>query len=211
MLVAGCGFRGNGSPIVDGDIASDARSDGPKDDGRAVDGSPDTAAAADAFVLICPMTYNLQGGGSKYRLIPDGHRAWEQQVACDSDSTDHRTHLASIGSANELALLQGFVDGAMVGIAGDAVWIGATQAPNSAGTSDAWVEMSGASLFGGWQANEPNDIDGSEDGDEQFASLHHMEEGLVDDIGDTHFGAICECDGHAPATLALTYFASNIH
>ncbi len=176
VLIAGCGFQ---SPAGTTDGAS-----------------PDPGATGSGS-LQCPMSYNVAlSGSSRYRLIIDGHRAWEQSDACNVDAPA-ATHLVVIETLQEFADIKAFLLGQSSGLAGDGIWIGAVQRMNATSLRDGWLGFDGADLFNGWGNGEPNDgSDNNENNhEEQFAGMEKNSSSFIDFPGSSSFGALCECDG----------------
>ena len=189
VFVAGCGFQ---SPAGEtGGMSLDAN-----------------ASGSDS---TCPVNYDLNiPGPSRYRLIADGHRAWEQSDACDQDMQG-MTHLAVIETPQELEDVRTFLKNPGSGLATGGIWIGAVQRMSATSPRDGWLGFDGADLFNGWGGTEPNDgLDNNEnDHSEQFVV---MEKGLsffIDIPGNSTFSALCECDGKpidsSVATLVASY------
>jgi hypothetical protein len=163
-----------------------------------------SAAPDDAFTFAeCPASYDVAlPGPSHYRLIKEGHRAWEQSDACNRDVVG-ATHLVVVENLQELTDIANFVDSTTAGIAGDAVWIGGVQRPTAATPRDAWYGFDGALLFDGWGAQEPNDHGGDEsDHEEQFVKIQKTRHYFTDSSGNESDGALCECDGKPPDASA---------
>src|ERR1700759_3190475 len=95
---------------------------------QSVPGESPTAADAAAFdASRCPATYNANlPGPSRYRLIPEGHPAWDQSDRCAADMVG-ATHLAVFDSAEEITAALALITTPPMAIAGTAVWIGGVQ------------------------------------------------------------------------------------
>ena len=186
-LVAGCGFQSN-VPDVGGTGAE----------------IPDSGFD----YALCPTSYNVQlPGPSRYRLIANGHPAWEQSDACNRDLPG-ATHLVVFETMPELMAVSAFVDDPGTTVARNAIWIGAVQLRTAVLASDGWLRFDGAPLIDGWASGEPND--GTiEDHGEQFAFLGRTLRYLVDLSGGTDNGALCECDGKPVAQNATDAILSN--
>jgi hypothetical protein len=188
ILIAGCGFH---SP-------------------------PGTATASDAAPGTdnpgsgqCPASYNVSAtklpGPSRYRLIIDGHRAWEQSDDCNDDLPGS-THLVVIETKIEFDDISAYIRPGL-GTAGDSVWIGAVQLPIAAAVGADWLGFDGNPLFNGWGGSEPNDNNDNNElnHDEQFVRMTRTQPPyFIDDGGQKNYGAICECDGKPIAATVAT-------
>jgi hypothetical protein len=186
VVIAGCGFQAQ--PVAD-------------DGSSAV---PDGGAAFD--YARCPATYNADlPGPSRYRLIIDGRPAWEQSDACMGDMSG-ATHLVVLDSQDELVKVAALVNAPPMGIAGNAIWIGAVQLRSATRPGDGWIWFDGATLTSGWHSGEPNDGGGPRgegDHSEQFIKLQQGRTYYTDAAGSDSNGALCECDGKPIAKPAL--------
>jgi hypothetical protein len=192
LVVAGCGFQ---SPRASTDGAGGA------------DGMPAAPDAGFDYAL-CPASYNAAlPGPSRYRLITDGHRAWEQSDACNQD-LPAATHLVAIDSPEELAAVKTFVAGPGPGLAGNALWIGGVQSKTAALPADDWFGFDGQPLINGWSGGEPNDRGGTEGNhEEQFVKMQKDKPYFIDTSVNDILSALCECDGKpiaATAAAAIT-------
>jgi len=169
---------------------------------------------SDAFsYAICPPTYNLGSvlpGPTRYRLINTDARAWEHSDACARDLPG-ATHLAVVETTAELMSIEALVNQPPTQIAGNAVLIGGVQLKTAMETDESWLGFDGRPLIdNAWyddHANdhEPNDSDGTENGQEQFVAIAANKDGLNDADGKDPtklHGALCECDGHPIAANA---------
>jgi hypothetical protein len=189
-FLVGCGFQSQAA-IPDGNSSIDAR--GP----MTTDAEPDAMPGAAFDYGRCPATYRAAlPGPSLYRLIRDGHRAWEQSDACNRDLAD-ATHLVILETAAELASIVEFLEATKDGIAHDSLWIGGVQRPSANRPGDSWIGFDGASLLDIWNQGEPNDDGNSAEDDhkEQFAMIQQDHDALDDAAGGISGGALCECDG----------------
>src|SRR5215468_9191095 len=94
-------------------------------------------------VAGCPANYNADlPGPSRYRLIPDGHPVWVQNDACVADMTG-ATHLVVLSSMAELSAVSALVGAPPVGIAGNAVWVGAVQPLTAMRPDEGWLGFDG--------------------------------------------------------------------
>jgi len=213
ILLAGCGFQSQRSLSGDTAQAPDAALPSPAPDATA-GGEPDAGARPTGpfDYARCPATYtnNDLAGPSRYRVITDGHRAWEQSDACNLDLPG-ATHLVIFETAAELSRAVAFVDHPRTGIAHDAVWVGGVQRPTAAQPRDGWLGFDGAALIDMWQPGDPDDGGNSGEADhlEQFALIDRDSAGLADDDGRLELGAICECDGKSVPAAVLAAIDAN--
>jgi len=135
---------------------------------------------------------------SRYRLIVNGHRAWEQSDACNLDMPG-AAHLVVIETPQELVAIKAFVMNLPSGTAGNAIWIGGVQPKTATSPSDGWIGFDGEPLLYGWGGSEPNDSpnNGESDHAEQFVAMEKALPYFLDIPGGNTFGALCECDGKA--------------
>lgn len=187
--LAGCGFE---SPAAPRDASMDDA------DPSIFDASTDDADPSIFDPTTCPNSYTIPGLTSRYRIIIDGHEAWEQAADC-ADDIAGTTHLAVLDSTAELVAIQSAVDLSSAGIAGNQLWIGAVQLRDQLSPGAGWLGFDGNPLISNVFRNppEPNDGNNSEDNDEQFARITKTQTQLTDDAGGGSFGAVCECDGRA--------------
>lgn len=201
-VIAGCGFHTPGRAM---DMASgDPEPDAPPPIDAAIDAGFDLAQ--------CPASYStaLPGfsGTSRYRLVVQAHEAWEHSDGCARDLPG-ATHLVVLDSQAEHTAVAALVAASM-GIAGDAVWIGAVQLRSATRPADGWLWFDGTPLTTGWTLNEPNDVGNDEsDHEEQFVELEKARPTLNDAFGTAGNGALCECDGKPIAMTAAAAIMSN--
>jgi len=198
LVVVGCGFHSQATVGEDAGAIADAATTAPGD------GSSDAATPID--LTQCPATYAtlLTGQTSRYRLITDGHRAWEQSDACAGDLPGH-THLVVLETKGELTAVSALIDNSHLGISSNAVWVGAVQLATALTPDTSWLGFDDQPLIDAWDHGEPNDAGGTEiDHREQFARLDVGHNGLADSQGGESRGAVCECDGKPLAVLAAT-------
>ena len=179
ILIAGCGFHSPPGTTTDPDAGPDTDNPG---SGQ------------------CPASYDVTKlpGPSHYRLIVDGHRAWEQSDDCNDDLPGS-TRLVVIETRKEFDDISAYIKTGL-GTAMDSVWIGAVQLPTAATVDTDWLGFDGAPLFDGWGGSEPNDNNTSNpdeaNHEEQFVRMTRTNPPyFIDDSGPKMFGAICECDG----------------
>ncbi len=186
-LIAGCGFEAHA----------------PTDEQAA----PVPDAGFD--VATCPASYGvtLPGSGSRYRLIPDGHPAWTQSDACAADLPG-ATHLAVLDAQGELGSATSLV-AATPTLAGNAIWVGAVQQATATLPTAGWLWLDGTAVTGGWGGAEPNDRNGQENQEEQFARIEKTKLYLQDSAGSGNNGALCECDGKPIAPAAEAAITAN--
>jgi hypothetical protein len=72
-----------------------------------------------------------------------------------------------------------------------------------------WLWLDGSPVTGGWSGIEPNDRDGRESQEEQFARIENTKLYLQDSGGNTSSGALCECDGKPIAATAAVAISGN--
>lgn len=190
VLIAGCGFQAQPAP-----------------------GESPTAAGPDAAAFDhaqCPPNYNADlPGPSRYRLITEGHPAWEQSDACAGDRLG-ATHLIVLDSQDEIMRVAALVNAPPTAITNSAIWIGAVQQRTAALPRDGWLRFDGEPLASGWNTGEPNDSNNTEtDHREQFAKLQAGRTYFTDSAGTDTNGALCECDGQPIAQVALDAIAAN--
>jgi hypothetical protein len=186
IAVAGCGFEG--PPVVGQVLAADAGFD----------------------VARCPASYNADlPGPSRYRLIADGHPAWSQSDACAAD-LDGATHLVVLSSMAELDAIAALVGAPPIGIAGNAVWIGAVQPLTATRPDEGWLGFDGNPMLAVWGGIEPNEHGDNNEADheEQFVKIERPHAYLSDAVGTDSLGALCECDGVAIAENAAALIAA---
>jgi hypothetical protein len=192
VLMAGCGFQAQVTTL----------------DGTGGTVAPTDAAAFD--FATCPVSYDAAlPGPSRYRLIKEGHRAWEQSDICAQDMVG-ATHLIEIDTMKELGDVAALIDTSNIGIAGNAIWIGGVQQMTATSPSDGWLGLDGQPLLNGWGGQEPDDGGGDESNhEEQFVTVIENRPYFTDARGDTILGAMCECDGKplsaAAAALITVY------
>ena len=188
-LIAGCGFPAQLAP-----------------------NEAPTAALPDAGFdnARCPPSYNADlPGPSRYRLIPQGHPAWDQSDACALDLPG-ATHLVVLDSQDEIMRVAGLVNAPPAPIAGSAIWIGAVQPRTAISPSDGWIWFDGQPLASGWNTGEPNDGgNGEADHREQFVKLQAGRSYFTDAAGSDNNGALCECDGKPIAQSAADAITAN--
>jgi hypothetical protein len=186
-LIAGCGFQAH-APLDE-------------------EAAPVPDAGFDA--ASCPASYGvtLPGSGSRYRLIPDGGPAWMQSDACAADLAG-ATHLVVLESAAELNGATALVAAPPAPLAGNAIWVGAVQQTTATLPAARWLRLDGSAVTG-WGGIEPNDRDGRENQEEQFARIEKGKLYLQDSAGTGNNGALCECDGKPIAPAAADAIAAN--
>jgi hypothetical protein len=187
-VLVGCRFDSGGVPVEGDDaVEVDAAIDGPTDDldapiadAAAPDGAPDAT--------ICPMNYlDLGVPGSKYRVV-GANATWDEAEAdCENDTGTG--HLIVLDSAQELAVIDPMVGGA--------VWTGLQDRV----TEGVFLAVTGGTpSFRPFQSGEPNDggIFPSEDCVELDGAQINDE-----NCGDRQ-GYICECDALPPDRSTYT-------
>jgi hypothetical protein len=167
--------------------------------------------AASSNSVQCPMSYNAPiPGPSRYRLIYDGHRAWEHSDACNMDMPG-ATHLVVIETPKELDDVKRFVANPGIGITKGGVFLGGVQLKTATSPDEGWLGFDGAPLFNGWGSSEPNDSGDGNEGNhqEQFVEMAQSTLFFIDVAGTDMFGALCECDGKPVAQNAADAIAAN--
>lgn len=150
----------------------------------------------------CPASYDVRfpaPSSSRYRLITAGRAAWTQSDACAADLMG-ATHLVVLDSQSEFDRVVALVAAATTRV--NAIWVGAVQQPTATQPLAGWLWFDGSPVTGGWSGVEPNDRDGRESQEEQFARIEKTKLYLQDSGGATSSGALCECDGKPIATAA---------
>lgn len=150
---------------------------------------------------ICPTTYTItiaSSPKSRYFLRTATTSFWMHHSACKGDR-EGATHLMLPDSAAEMSEIVTATAGMVTG--SNQLFVGVAQNIGLATTPAAgWVrEDSNAVDPTLWDANEPNDADGSEANHaENVGAIDLMSSKLNDTVGTTATsGAICECDGKA--------------
>jgi hypothetical protein len=186
-VIAGCGFQAH-APLDE-------------------EAAPVPDAGFDA--ASCPASYDVLLSGqsaSRYRLITVGHPAWTQSDACAADSAS-ATHLVVLDSQNELDRVVELVVAATTPVS--SIWLGAVQQATAMQPLAGWLWLDGSPVTGGWSGVEPNDRDGRENQEEQFARIEKTKPYLQDSGGNTGAGALCECDGKPIAPEAAAAIRAN--
>lgn len=173
--------------------------------------SPDVVPDLDAGFdyAQCPASYNASlPGPTRYRVIPDGHRAWEQSDNCNLDLPG-ATHLVILETDIEAQAVVAFMQTDR-GIADGAVRIGAFQRRVATQTAAEWLGFDGRPLVDAWNPGEPNDLDDDEgDHSEQFVNIQRGYPGMNDSGGAFAAGALCECDGKALSADVIAAIDAN--
>ena len=198
VLLAGCGFE---SPL-----AMSPMNDAP-------DTPPDAPVDNASFdYKLCPASYNAQlPGPSRYRLITNGHSAWDHSATCNAD-LPQATHLVVLETMQEFTNVKAFVDGLPNNaIVHNAVWIGGVQPKTVAKPDEGWLAFDGTPLIKAWDTTtrEPNDGSGETDHSEQFVFYEHNRPGLADVPGNTNSAVLCECDGKPVDASVASLINSN--
>lgn len=159
----------------------------------------------------CPASYDVTfpaPSSSRYRLIAAGHAAWTQSDACAADLSG-ATHLAVLETQDELDRVTALVAAPTTVLAGNAIWVGAVQQPAATLPAAGWLWLDGTAVTGGWGGGEPNDRNGQENQEEQFARIEKTKLYLQDSAGSGNNSALCECDGKPIAPAAAAAIAAN--
>lgn len=197
VVCAACSFRlpgtGNGT-TVDG-APADSVDAPPQDGDRAFDPAADCPPG---YTLALPSTMAT----SRYRVIDTAVLAWDGFAMCEAEDAAI-AHAMSIGSMTELTELTAAV-GTAVQIR---FYIGGVQDPTATTPGALWVNFDGTTLLdGAWYTPEaePNDLDDGDETDheQQLLIIDKTLLYLHDAVGNTPYGAICECDGAAVAASA---------
>ena len=191
LVVAGCGFSGQGAP-------TDAAMSG---DGRRVDSRPGDPDGPPPIIdaafdpALCPASYDrtvATSPGSRYRYIDVTETFATQHADCNDDHPGW-THLVVFDDLTEGAAIGDFDTSFYK-------YIGAVQQPSAGAMDQGWFKFTGGAVATGWSGaggGQPDDADdGVEDGDENLAVGAYT--GLMHDVsGNSEYRAVCECDGHA--------------
>src|SRR5262245_46551162 len=143
--------------------ASIADPDGPADSVVAPTDPPPDAAVSPSN---CPATYSITVGGStsRYRIITTATSLQAQFNDC-KDDLPGATHLVAYQTGIEANNVANAVQGSSVRL-----YIGAVQLPSQNNVATSWFAITGEALpTNVWDTDEPNDIDGAENGEEQIA------------------------------------------
>lgn len=202
LALAGCDFslRAGG---IDGGVVADAQGG---------------EAPIDAFVPpVCPPSYSVTIGSSKYAITPTNRMMWTQSDLCDADAPGS-THLVILETIGEAMALRAQLLLQPAQPQGSRYFIGAVQDPMASGVEAGWITFAGAPLDPALWSNfgtnlvEPDDNGNLvEDGEEQIAvfDLTVTQGYLVDLSGRGNSGAVCECDGRSVAPQAAQYLADD--
>jgi hypothetical protein len=212
VIATGCGFRGpliGDAPLIDApavdimdgpdnmpDAADDALADA-----LLVDAMADAMADAmiDAPLVVdapmCPATYALTIGTSRYRVIATDAVVGTQNTDCNDDQPG-RTHLVALDSLGEMT--------ALIPLLGppppSGQWfVGNFQKASQATTTAGWLLITGGALPAGlWAPGQPDDLGGAtgEDNTQNISSI--QSDGLHDNTATITGGGVCECDGKPP-------------
>lgn len=172
----------------DGDVVGDGGLDGPAD--ARADAAPPPDAAFDP--ATCPAGYATTiaaAPASRYRWIAV-NRTWPAHRQDCEDDLVGATHLVVLDSAAEAQ---------QIAAASSSMYyhVGAAQAPNQASVQAGWTTLTGEPVPASmWHAGQPNDSNGSENDQQDRASVNTLDGPLLQDVEasfSTH--AVCECDG----------------
>ena len=203
VVCAACSFRLPGTDT--GATPVDAAA---ADVASASDGEQAFDPAAD-----CPGTYTVAlpstMATSRYRVIDTAVLAWDGFVACDADGAAV-AHAMSIGSMTELSDMVGAVATA----AQTRFYVGGVQDPAAPTPGAAWINFDGTLVLdGAWYTPEaePNDLDDGDETDheQQLLIIDKALLYLHDAVGNTPYGTICECDGHATSATAAAFVTAD--
>jgi hypothetical protein len=179
--VAGCGFD-PGSDVIDGDPnVIDAPADAPSIDanGDAPDAGPIDAAPVDAEVdapptPVCPTnpipgctTVLLECGGSTacYGVCTSPSAS---HAGAESNCVTWGGHLASVATIDE----QNCIAAVVQGLGLDDVWVGLRQTGGGGPTSGwGWTDGTPYGAYTHWHSGQPDDNNGSENGQEDCGDL----------------------------------------
>ena len=206
IALEGCSFSVGASSSGDAAAGHDGpgNGDGPTD-GVAIDAALIDAPPVDAAFdpATCPAGYTMTIAASpqsRYRWITVD-RAWLAQHQDCADDLPGATHLAVLDTVAEAQQIAAAAAGAT------SYQVGAAQAPAQATVLAGWYELTGEVVPAAtWQSGQPNDNDGTENGEQNRGSVNVSAGPLLQDI-DLVFAtrAVCECDGKpiAPAVAAF--------
>ena len=191
LVLGACSFSHGSSPS---DGATDPRADAAADGDVRADAAPGDAPPFDA--ALCPASYadTLAASKSRYRIDQTLMTAWPLLEACKQDHLGW-THAVVFDSMAELTELDILLDSRATT---SRFWIGGVQNPAATTTNAGWIGFGGAPLLASaWHTpeNEPDDLDGTENGGQQLLILDRMLQYFHDATGPGPYGVICECDG----------------
>jgi hypothetical protein len=220
IALGGCSFSVGASPGGDAVAGHDALgtgdgpTEGPMIDAAMIDAAMIDAAMIDAAIdappidaafdpATCPAGYTTTIAAapqSRYRWITVD-RAWLAQHQDCADDLPGATHLAVLDTVAEAQQIAAAAGGAT------SYQVGAAQAPAQATVLAGWYELTGEPVPAAtWQSGQPNDNNGTENGEQNRGSVNASAGPLLQDI-DSVFAtrAVCECDGKpiAPAVAAF--------
>lgn len=158
--------------------------------------APADATAPDAPSLVCPASYtvSLASTASRYRVSagPVSFAAANRDCADDQPGD---THLVNIQALAEGAELGPHMDAEPTQPMLGRFYVGGVQLAAQAAVDASWFYLDGEPVNDiVWRSDEPDDLDGTEDELEQFATIAG-ERLMIDVGGGTPYGMICECDG----------------
>jgi hypothetical protein len=175
--------RGDAAVVAVADVAADA--------------TPDVAPDAAFDTAICPAGYTITLPSvpySRYRLINTAAPLNAQHADCANDLAD-ATHLIAMQTAIEATEV-----GNAIASSPFRVYTGAVQLTTAMTTTDMWFVLTGEMLPPNlWDVAEPEDTDGAENQQEQFAFLEPTTRKLRDGNTVASYYAMCECDGRRSA------------
>jgi len=153
----------------------------------------DTTVITDMAVdaLACPAAYVMvTGSTSRYRIVTTTGTVGARHDDCNDDLSG-ATHLAVFETVGELAEVAATVPSNSVRL-----WVGAVQPRDQTKPDGGWTTVVGGGVPANlWDTGEPDDSDGVETNDENFAFLEPNTGKLKDKDPPNLYGAICECDG----------------
>jgi hypothetical protein len=193
ILCAGCSFTLPAEKSIDDGKPADAPADGPAD--APIDAAFDPAQ--------CPAGYANNGitaaPDSRYRLIDTDAAFATHHVDCNDDKVGW-THLVVLDTVQEAQQIRAI-------ITTRTYYAGVVQPRSSGQPGAGWLLFNGVAMSTGlWQTQpsiQPNDTDGNEDNEQNFAAADDNT-GLLNDVsGTASYRGVCECDGH-PIPTAVT-------
>jgi len=201
--------------FTDGMCPSGSRYDdnsGPGYGGQCVESSTMIDAAIDSpppfNPALCPAQYvqiNATRTTTRYRLVTPQGTFLQHATNCNDDLVG-ATHLATPQTAQELDDLSQWID--PMPNTGAQFWLGVVQDPNALLPDARWILLDDTNVpLDLWKPGDPNDSDGDENRQEQFAYFDKspINRRMTDTPGNTGHGGVCECDG-VPIGPSATVF-----
>jgi hypothetical protein len=188
--------------IDDTSVGGPADGPGAADAATIADAAPDGTPDAVPFTPdMCPNSYDeviASVPGSRYRRNNNDRPFATHHADCNDDAPGW-THLFVPDTLAES------IEAAMWNT-GRIKYVGIVQMPGQAAVDTGWYRFTGEPNVIVWdvQTNEPNDLDGVENGELQLTAIYGQGD-LFDVGGVTPYSAICECDGRAIDPVVAAY------